>query len=417
MPTSFSSRFNKLKLRKLNHMIVGGTLAITIVLAPLAWAVLLDSATYNIGVAVQKAELVVQQGLIKAESLAQQAVAKAIDAAQQQLQTALSEKANALAAGIKDKLTSAVQDKMGAITGGAVGKLLTNAGVPIGTVAGPNVAGHVDPAVTDKQMAEMSAIKNPVDAIALQTKITLQDKLHDRLNVTSMLDEKPAANRCRTTTTNCTILTMLREYDDVALADLQKANIGAVAYQVEQKGMWSSAVLNQVYMLAGTDTFNVLAFLTPSHSIPLGFDRNAATAATLDKSMWLSQVMVGGKNDAQFLAKEMQNSKGADTAAQLDAMAKIAKVQLARGAIMNVHNENLHLSLNAQFRACVVRPDVQDRVGATQEQQLVHIQSLLRCSNMIQLQQRQQEMESQRLLGTMLLTLLDLYAVQEPKKR
>ena len=128
--------------------------------------------------------------------------------------------------------------------------------------------------------------------------------------------------------------------------------------------------------------------------------------------MWLSQVMVGAKNDVQFLSDMAITA--ANTSGQLDAMAKLAKVQLARSAIMNVHNENLHNSLNSQFRACVVRPDVQDRVGATQEQQLVHIQSLLRCGNMIQLQQRQQELETQRLLGTMLLTLIDLYAVQEP---
>lgn len=319
--------------------------------------------------------------------------------------------------GIKNGLPNAVQARIDSITNGPVGKLLTNAGLSITNVTGSAAVGHVDPDTTKRQMTEIGAVTNPISAITAQTKITLENKLHDRLNVTSMLDEKPTTGTCKTTTTNCTILTMLREYDNVALTDLQKVNIGAVAYQVEQKGMWSSAVLNQVYMLVGTDTFNVLSFLTPSNSIPLGFDRNATTAATLDKSMWLSQIMVGGKNDAQFLAKEMQNTKGADTAGQIDAMARIAKVQLARGAIMNVHNENLHLSLNAQFRACVVRPDVQDRVGATQEQQLVHIQSLLRCSNMIQLQQRQQEMESQRLLGTMLLTLLDLYAVQEPKKR
>ena len=113
----------------------------------------------------------------------------------------------------------------------------------------------------------------------------------------------------------------------------------------------------------------------------------------------------------------MQNKSYGDSASQMDAMSKIAKVQLARGAIMNVHNEDLHNSLNSQFRACVVRPDAQDRVGATQEQQLVHIQSLMRCNNMILLQMRQQELESQRLYGAMLLTLIDLYAVQEPGKR
>lgn len=391
---------------KIKYSVAGAVASIALVLIP----------AYALVAVIQPQQF--QQIIISMDKQVQNSAEQIRQAnAQKERLEELTRQANTISDGIKNGLPNAVQARIDSITNGPVGTLLRNAGLSITNVTGPAAVGHVDPDTTKRQMTEIGAVTNPVSAITAQTKITLENKLHDRLNVTSMLDEKPANSRCKTTTTNCTILTMLREYDDVALTDLQKVNIGAVAYQVEQKGMWSSAVLNQVYMLVGTDTFNVLSFLTPSHSIPLGFDRNAATAATLDKSMWLSQVMVGGKNDAQFLAKEMQNSKGADTAGQIDAMAKIAKVQLARGAIMNVHNENLHLSLNAQFRACVVRPDVQDRVGATQEQQLVHIQSLLRCSNMIQLQQRQQEMESQRLLGTMLLTLLDLYAVQEPKRR
>lgn len=395
----------KFKFRKLNKMVLGGTLAVTMMLAPVAWAAFLDSGTYMVGVGLQKVEL-----------LAQQALQKSIDAAQRQLQNQLYEKANSIVGSIQNKINSAVTDKLGSVMNGPVGKLLNNAGLNINAIAGPNVPGHVDPAATQRQMSEVAAATNPLTAIATQTKITLENQLHDRLNVTSMLDEKPSSGSCKTAAGDkCTILIALRELDALAVEDLQKVNIAAVGFQIERQGTWDKAVLEKVYSLAGRDPKSVLSFLTPSNAIPLGFERNAATAANLEKSMWLSQVMVGAKNDAQFLSESVISAE--NTAGQLDAMAKIAKVQLARGAIMNVHNEALHNSLNAQFRACVVRPDAQDRVGATQEQQLVHIQSLLRCNNMIQLQNRQQELESQRLLGTMLLTLLDLYAVQEPGKR
>lgn len=337
--------------------------------------------------------------------------------AEQVLMERLQKEANTLSASVTNKLNSAVNEKLNSLGNGALGKVLSNSGLSLPSVAGPNVIGHVDPAATQSQLAQIGATDNVKDVLAVQAQIALTNQLNDRLNVTSMLDEKPTTGTCSPGVTNCTILTLLREYDAIAMTDLQKVNVGAVNYQVAQKGTWDQAVLSKMYEMTGTKTFDVLAFLTPAHTIPLGFDRNPVTAANLEKSMWLSQVMVGAKNDAQFLAKEAQQKEGGDSAGQLDAMAKIAKVQLARGAIMNVHNENLHLAFNAQFRACVVRPDAQDRVGATQEQQLVHIQSLLRCSNMIQLQQRQQELETQRLLGTMLLTLLDLYAVQEPGKR
>lgn len=406
MQKSATNLIKKMKLRKLNHMMVGGAIAMAVLVAPVAWAALLDVFNYKVGVAIQKAEL-----------LAQQALMKAIDQAQQKLQQTLYDKANTIATTIQGKLGTAVQDRLGTITGGPVGQVLGNAGLTIGDVTGPNAIGHVDPATTKAQMGAISKAKNPLDAITEQTRITLENQLHDRLNVTSVLDEKPVKGTCTTTTKNCTILTLLREQDAIALTSLQKVNLAAVGYQVTQKGSWDEAVLSKIYSITGTDTINVLSFLTPSNAIPLGFERNAATAANLEKSMWLSQVMVGAKNDAQFLAKEMQNKSYGDSASQMDAMSKIAKVQLARGAIMNVHNEDLHNSLNSQFRACVVRPDAQDRVGATQEQQLVHIQSLMRCNNMILLQMRQQELESQRLYGAMLLTLIDLYAVQEPGKR
>ena len=403
-------------LQKIRYSIVGAIASVAFVLIPAYAVVAVVEATQFNAMIAQMVNQVKNSADQITLAKAQELLMKEIDKAQQKLLNDLHAKANTLADGLKGKLQNAVTDKLGVITGGPVGKLLTNAGLSMNNVSGPGVAGHIDPKITERQLTEVAAVKNPVDAIATQTKIMLENQLHDRFNVSSVLNEKPASGNCTTTSTNCTILTRLREYDAVALNNLQKINFGAIRSQVEQEASWAATLLQDTYKLVGTTTINVLAFLTPSQSIALGFEPNPATAANLEKSALLAQIMIGAKNDAPFLAKQAQDNLGGDAAKQLNAMSKIAKVQLARGAIMNVHNEAQQASFNAQFRACVVRPDPQDSIAATAEQQLVNIQSLLRCGNMIQLQQRQQDLETQRLLGTMLLTLLDLYAVQEPGK-
>ena len=395
--------------QRIKYSILGVLVSIGFVLIP-AYAVVafIDQTQFLQMIAQQKAQVV--------NSLEQITLAKAIDQAQQELMNKLYEKANTLTAGLQGKLNSAVSDKLNSIAGGPVGKLLGNAGLTLGNVAGANVPGHIDPATTQRQMGELAAIKNPVDAIATAAKITLENQMHDRLNVTSMLDEKPASGNCTTTTSNCTILTLLREQDAKSVNELQMANVNAMGAQLSVSGPWDAVLLKNLYALAGKSDKEVVAFLTPSNSIPLGYDKNAETALTLQKSRWLSQVIVGTKNDMQFITESELPKDGSSDAAQVATMSKMAKTQLARGAIMNVNNDAMHTAMNSTFRACVVRPDAQDRIGATQEQQLVHLQSLQRCTNMILLQLRQQEMESQRIQGAMLLTLLDLYAVQEPGK-
>ena len=251
MPISPQNLLKKFKLRKINNMVVGGALAMTIALAPFAWAALLDSGTYIAGVNAQKVftnfESLAQQAVVKAESLAQQAVAKAIDQAQQQLQNQLYEKANALAAGLQAKLTSAITDKLGAITNGPIGKLLTNTGVSLANVAGPGIPGHVDPAATQRQMTEIAAANNPLTAIATQTKIMLENQLSDRLNVTSMLDEKPGTGTCKTAPGDkCTILTALREQDAVAMEDLQRVNLAAIGFQLGRGSSFEKALLEWI---------------------------------------------------------------------------------------------------------------------------------------------------------------------------
>jgi len=160
----------------------------------------------------------------------------------------------------------------------------------------------------------------------------------------------------------------------------------------------------------------VLNFLTPENSIPLGYDKDLTVTHNLERARILSDVIAGSKNDINIMARTDLSKLGRDDASQVDAMSKLAKVQLARNAIINVHNEQLHDTLNSQFKACVARPDNQDVVGNSLEQHMVALQSLQRCTNLALLQMQQRELEAQRLQGAILLTLLDIYAVQAPQK-
>ena len=384
---------------KWKYSIISSTLALGIAIAPSSAFALTVFDPTNFS-------------LQKVIDAAQQALMKKIADAQNQLMQKLHDEANKVTSGMQNKLNNAVSGEVNKITNGQVGKLMQNAGINLSNIDG--TPGKVDTQKVDQQVKSLAGLSNVADQVAAQTQIMLQNQMSDRLNVASMLDEKPASGTCTTAQGDkCTILTRLREMDAVALNSLQTTNILAVGEYVKQGNKFNGNVISNFYSVAGTnksspDHLALFKALTPSPSIPLGYERSS-DAADLNKSRWLSHVLVGQKNDVNLLLDAI--SLGQETQ-QVDALSKLAKMQIARSAIMNVHNPDLHNALNGQFRACVVRPDAQDRIGATQEQQLVHIQSLLRCTNMILLQSRQQELESQRLQGTMLLTLLDLYAVQ-----
>ena len=153
--------------QRIKYSVLGVLVSIGFVLIP-AYAVVafIDQTQFLQMIAQQKAQVV--------NSLEQITLAKAIDKAQQELTNKLYEKANTLTAGLQGKLNSAVSDNLNSIAGGPVGKLLGNTGLTLGNVAGAHVPGHIDPATTQRQMGELAAIKNPVDAIATAAKITLE---------------------------------------------------------------------------------------------------------------------------------------------------------------------------------------------------------------------------------------------------
>ena len=269
----------------------------------------------------------------------------------------------------------------------------------------------------EKDVKDLKSNTNPTDAIAAQTALMIKNQISDRMSVSSMLDEKPNGTCTSTSADKCTVLMILREQDARSLNALFKENISAARSEVEgQKGSWSTTVLKALQAKVGNSDAKLLQYLTIPPALPIGFEADAQSNQQLADARLLSFVLVGSKNDLQFAASSILDVNNKDNSLeQMNAISKIAKIQLARNAILNVNNEQTRASFNAQFRACVVRPDIRDTVGSTQEQHLVNIQSLLRCNNLILLQARQQEMESQRLQAITLLTLLDLYAVQEPR--
>ena len=248
---------------------------------------------------------------IKNAQIEDKIVQQAIDKAQQQLMQKIADEANKLTSGMQNKLNNAISGELNKITNGQVGKLMQNAGISLSTIDG--TPGKVNTQQVKQQVQSLIGIDNVPGQIAAQTQIMLQNHMSDRLNVTSMLDEKPASGSCTTAQGDkCTILTRLREMDAVALNDLQRQNIAAIGLQISTGGgTWTTNLLQNVYSNAGTnmkdpDTVKLVQFLTPSHSIPLGYEP-AKGAADLTKSMWVANTIIGSKNDVQFLTAGLSN--------------------------------------------------------------------------------------------------------------
>jgi len=304
-----------------------------------------------------------------------------------------------------------------------VGAAIARTGLDLQTLSnrGP---GKTPVTTTQNQInsaANNTNIKNPLDAITFQTVTMLQNQAQDRLNVLSFLDSKPSSANCISLPNNpekCTILISLREKEAIAFNDIYLRSLAPVLSQSQNK---TDELLAQVYKEAGVtnntgareETRRVLTYLTMPNST-IGFDRNAASAPDTNRANTIASVITGSKNQLDIMARSVLGQNENFAQKQLDAFSKIAKVQLARSVMLNAHSDAMHTALNAQFRACVGRPDIVDQVGASEEQHLVNIQALLRCNNLMLLQQRQQEAENQRIQASILLTLLDIYAVQAP---
>lgn len=327
---------------------------------------------------------------------------------------------NQLDSAISGALSQSTQNTMNKVLGGGLSDTLSRSGTNMSEIDGK--PGKVNARDVNEQTSKLKDVKNPVDAITKQTELQLQNQMKDRLNVSSLLDEKPKTGSCQSVSGDkCTILKLLREKEAMSLQKLHNQSLAALTlYTTVSGNQWHTVLWQTVkqsgLMGSGSEMQKLLNFLTAENSIPLGYDKDMSVTHNLNRARILSDVIAGSKNDVNLFSFKEMEAKGVDNAAQVDAMSKLAKVQLARNAIINVHNEQLHDTLNSQFKACVARPDNQDVVGNSVEQHLVAMQSLQRCTNLALLQMQQRELEAQRLQGAMLLTLLDIYAVQAPKK-
>ncbi len=327
---------------------------------------------------------------------------------------------NQLDSAISGALSQSTQNTMNKVLGGGLSDTLSRSGTNMSEIDGK--PGKVNARDVNEQTSKLKDVKNPVDAITKQTELQLQNQMKDRLNVSSLLDEKPKTGSCQSVSGDkCTILKLLREKEAMSLQKLHNQSLAAVNLYASVAGdQWHKVLLDTVYAKgafgSGQEMQKVLNFLTPENSIPLGYDKDLTVTHNLERARILSDVIAGSKNDINIMARTDLSKLGRDDASQVDAMSKLAKVQLARNAIINVHNEQLHDTLNSQFKACVARPDNQDVVGNSLEQHMVALQSLQRCTNLALLQMQQRELEAQRLQGAILLTLLDIYAVQAPQK-
>lgn len=327
---------------------------------------------------------------------------------------------NQLDSAISGALSQSTQNTMNKVLGGGLSDTLSRSGTSMSEIDGK--PGKVNARDVNEQTTKLKEVKNPVDAITKQTELQLQNQMKDRLNVSSLLDEKPKTGSCQSVSGDkCTILKLLREKEAMSLQKLHNQSLAALTlYTTVSGNQWHTVLWQTVkksaLMGSGSEMQKLLNFLTAENSIPLGYDKDLSVTHNLNRARILSDVIAGSKNDVNLFSFKEMEAKGVDNAAQVDAMSKLAKVQLARNAIINVHNEQLHDTLNSQFKACVARPDNQDVVGNSVEQHLVAMQSLQRCTNLALLQMQQRELEAQRLQGAMLLTLLDIYAVQAPKK-
>lgn len=327
---------------------------------------------------------------------------------------------NQLDSAISGALSQSTQNTMNKVLGGGLSDTLSRSGTNMSEIDGK--PGKVNARDVNEQTSKLKDVKNPVDAITKQTELQLQNQMKDRLNVSSLLDEKPKTGSCQSVSGDkCTILKLLREKEAMSLQKLHNQSLAALTlYTTVSGNQWHTVLWQTVkqsgLMGGGSEMQKLLNFLTAENSIPLGYDKDMSVTHNLNRARILSDVIAGSKNDVNLFSFKEMEAKGVDNAAQVDAMSKLAKVQLARNAIINVHNEQLHDTLNSQFKACVARPDNQDVVGNSVEQHLVAMQSLQRCTNLALLQMQQRELEAQRLQGAMLLTLLDIYAVQAPKK-
>jgi hypothetical protein len=261
--------------------------------------------------------------------------------------------------------------------------------------------------------------ESPTAAIVHQTKLSLELRDRDSINVVSFFDQQVGGNfQCRTQP-KCTILMALQENNASHIDNLQKQTVDRGQYWLQQKqksGSIADNFYDNVWMFGLKKDINkaptaVMSefskFLSPAPMIPVAFSHDEARGSlTVEQSSVLADVLLG-MNEMMAITDYAESTDANARENQARIMTRFARAQLARAAMVAITSRELSDSMNSEFRACVVRPNQTDSLSATVQQHLVNIQYLMRCNNLSLLHMRRIQMEQSRLLATMLATMLD----------
>lgn len=271
-----------------------------------------------------------------------------------------------------------------------------------------------------KDIATMRGLDNPTAAIVQQTILDLEHRQLDSMNVVSYFDQPVSGAFACKTQAKCTIIMALQESGAAHVDRLQKEVVDRGQYWLQAKQDKNRAIADAFYdnvweqgLPAGTDKTKRASvpefakFLSPAPMIPVAFSHDESRGAlTVTQGSVLADVLLG-VNEMIELSDYSATIDSNAKATQAKIMTRFARSQLARSAMVAVTSRELSDSMNSEFRACVVRPNQTDAIGASVQQHLVNVQYLLRCSNMSLLHMRRIQMEQSRLLATMLATMLD----------
>lgn len=255
------------------------------------------------------------------------------------------------------------------------------------------------------------------DAIKRQLQAAEKIRLDEQSNLAVYLDAAVGTVPCKSSG-KCTILKYLQEQVANQVDTLQKDVVDAGAFWLSPNNKMAAPTLfnSSIYKIGfsdkkGIDPQAISSFLSPAPMIPAGFEPDYSKGAlTPERAKVLGDALVGLSDFRDYMNADELRSTPGGRIVQAKIMTRFARMQLARHAIMQVNHKSVSDAMNVEFKACVIRPNKEDSVGAHMTQHLVNIQQLLKCTNLSLMHMRRLQMEQSRLLGAILATQLDQWA-------
>ena len=380
--------------------------------------------------AITIAQSLADQAMTKAESAINQAVTQMESMTIQKLTSSLIDKTIDFVGKKVDDMTSSLMNnftdnftKFNKLTEGAADKLmgeLANAGkLKLG--ANGQAAEGDGLSKPDQIANDLMGLKNSKTVPDMLLGIAQKEqkiRLDEQANLAVYLDSAVGNVPCKQGAGRCTILKYLQEQVAGQVDKLQSDVVDAGAFWIDPKTKMSSPTLfsSAIYNIGftdktGKDPKSISSFLSPAPMIPAGFEPDYTKGAlTPERAKVLGDALVGLSDFRDYMNAEEFRTTPGGRIVQAKIMTRFARMQLARHAIMQVNHKSVSDAMNVEFKACVIRPNKEDAIGAHPNQHLVNIQQLLKCNNLSLMHMRRIQMEQSRLMGAMLATLLDQWA-------